>query len=432
MKTIISNKISIIALSSLFVVLVASTELLAQQTSASNDVRKEKVQEPKEKGLHDHGNTEDSENEPNHDDHEVSKEIDHDDKSGEEHSDNSNNSEGGHDEGITLSAEKMSLANIVVESVSSKIQFSTVYAPGEIKANGYKSYVVSPRTESVVISRHAALGEHVEKGQKLVTLFSESMVQAQADYLIASTEWVRVKKLGIKTVSESRLLQAQTTFNASYGKLLALGLTGEAIRSINNKDRAKFGQYSLIAQRAGVVLQDDFLQGQRIDAGDTIMLLADEKDLWVEAKVAPNKNLNLSINSPALVEFSGQNYSAKVIQEAHTIDPLTRTRIIRLSVENIGDNLHSGMFVKVNFQFATQGKVMAVPEDALIRGADGDWIVFVEDHPGEFKAIEVELGRSLGDFREINGLESGTRVVTQGAFFVASEIAKSGFDPHNH
>ncbi|MFT7430930.1 MAG: cobalt-zinc-cadmium efflux system membrane fusion protein, partial [Colwellia sp.] len=25
-----------------------------------------------------------------------------------------------------------------------------------------------------------------------------------------------------------------------------------------------------------------------------------------------------------------------------------------------------------------------------------------------------------------------TRVVTKGAFFVASEIAKSGFDPHGH
>lgn len=90
------------------------------------------------------------------------------------------------------------------------------------------------------------------------------------------------------------------------------------------------------------------------------------------------------------------------------------------------------MFVKVLFQFETQHKVIAVPEEALIRSSDGDWTVFIEDHPGEFKAVEVELGRSLGEFREIIGLENGTRVVTQGAFFVASEIAKGGFDPHNH
>ena len=101
-------------------------------------------------------------------------------------------------------------------------------------------------------------------------------------------------------------------------------------------------------------------------------------------------------------------------------------------MENQEDSLHSGMFVKINFQFKTANKVMAVPEEALVRSADGDWTVFVEDHPGEFEAVEVDLGRSLGDLREIIGLESGSRVVTQGAFFVASEIAKGGFDPHNH
>lgn len=335
-------------------------------------------------------------------------------------------------EGITLSPEKMTIANITVESILPKVHFNTVYAPGEVEVNGYKSYVVSPRTESVVLSRHATLGEHVEIGQKLVTLFSESMVQAQADYLIASTEWQRVKKLGNKTVSESRLLQAETEFSTAYGKLLALGLTDKAIKNISNKDIALFGQYSLVAEREGVVLQDDFLQGQRMNAGDTIMLLANEKELWVEAKVSPNKQLHLAVNSPAIVQFNNQNYSAKVIQEAHTIDPITRTRIVRLSVENTNHELHSGMFVNVNFQFPTQNKVMAVSEEALMRSADGDWVVFVEDHPGEFEPVEVELGRTLGEYREIIGLASGSRVVTKGAFFVASEIAKGGFDPHNH
>jgi len=44
----------------------------------------------------------------------------------------------------------------------------------------------------------------------------------------------------------------------------------------------------------------------------------------------------------------------------------------------------------------------------------------------------VELGQPLGDHRQIIGITPNTRVVTKGAFFVASEIAKGGFDPHNH
>lgn len=449
MNTLFRKKIVAMVISGLLLGGALSSELNAQQLDKKHPEKiksKQKVDEHKHEHSEDESehsengskydessHAHDNENHGAEEDHQEDKSK-HSEKGSEhdEHDEKNKGAEEEHEEGITLSPKKMSLANIQVQSIRPEYQFSTIYAPGEIKANGYKSYVVSPRTESVIISRHAALGEHVEQGQKLVTLFSEATAQAQADYLIASTEWQRVKKLGNKTVSESRLLQAQTTFNATYGKLIALGLTEKAIAEISNKDVSTFGQYSLIAQRSGVVLQDDFIQGQRVAAGDTIMLLADENQLWVEAKVSPNKKLNLSINSPAIIKLEGKNYKAKVIQEAHTIDPITRTRIIRLGVNNEDDNLHSGMFVKVYFQFATQNEVMAIPEEALIRSADGDWTVFVEDHPGEFKATEVELGRSLGNFREIFGLESGTRVVTQGAFFVASEIAKGGFDPHNH
>ncbi len=38
----------------------------------------------------------------------------------------------------------------------------------------------------MVLRRHAALGDHVEKGQALVTLFSETVAQAQASYRVAS------------------------------------------------------------------------------------------------------------------------------------------------------------------------------------------------------------------------------------------------------
>ena len=156
------------------------------------------------------------------------------------------------------------------------------------------------------------------------------------------------------------------------------------------------------------------------------------KQLWVEANIAPNKELDIALGSPALIDFNGTKFQAKVIQEAHTIDPVTRTRIVRLSVSNTEHNLHSGMFVKVYFQFESNGEVIAVPEEALIRNTNGNWTVYIEDHQNEFKSVEVTLGKAFGEYREIFGISSGAKVVTHGAFFVASEIAKCGFDPHNH
>jgi cobalt-zinc-cadmium efflux system membrane fusion protein len=40
--------------------------------------------------------------------------------------------------------------------------------------------------------------------------------------------------------------------------------------------------------------------------------------------------------------------------------------------------------------------------------------------------------RTAGGLAVIEGLAPGTQVVTQGAFFLQSELAKGGFDPHNH
>jgi cobalt-zinc-cadmium efflux system membrane fusion protein len=342
-----------------------------------------------------------------------------------------------HKKGVSFSAEKMAIAGIEVAEVSAKVFTNHVYAPGEIKANGYRSYIVSPRTESVVVSRHATLGQHVEKGDALVTLFSESVVEAQAKYRVAYNDWQRNKQLGKASVSESQLLAAETDYISAYSRLKAFGLTEHAIAYVVKNNSAnnhleELGEYTLIAQRAGAVLSDDFYQGQRVSAGDAIMVLADESELWVEARVSPNKQLNLPKGTQAVIEMAKQFFVATVIQEAHTIDPKTRTRIVRLAVKNDQDRLHPGMFVNVNFSFKTDKKVMAVAESALMRSSDGDWTVFVEDQPGEFTAVEITLGRSLGEFREIIGLAPDTRIVIQGAFFVASEIAKGGFDPHNH
>lgn len=333
---------------------------------------------------------------------------------------------------IHLSTAQLALANISVTSIMPRKMNVTLYAPAELKANGYTSYLVSPRVDSVVIKRHVSLGQHVQKGQALVTLFSEVIAQAQAEYRIDFAEWNRVKSLSRTTVSEKQQSESQTRYIAALANLKAFGLTPYAIDMLVKDNSSALGEYTLEAEQSGSVLNDDFQQGQRVQAGEALMTLADESELWVEARLSPNDTIGLPVGSTALLKVGDASYQAQVIQEAHTIDPQTRTRIVRLSVENRYHRLHPGMFGDVFFSFKTENTVLAVPESALMRSDDGDWIVFVEARPGEFQAVEVERRRSLGDLREIVGVVAGVNVVTKGAFFVASEQAKSGFDPHNH
>ena len=90
------------------------------------------------------------------------------------------------------------------------------------------------------------------------------------------------------------------------------------------------------------------------------------------------------------------------------------------------------MFVAVQFLLPSKKPIIALPQSALIRSPNGAWQVYVEHKPGEFLAKPVELGQSYGELVAISGLKEGEIVATSGAFFIASEQAKSGFDPHNH
>ncbi len=366
-------------------------------------------------------------------DHEKEGEHAHDEEGG--HGEEGGHAHGGegHDEDnvVKLDATQQQLGGIRVSALQpARIRYS-LYAPGEVQANGYTSTVVSPRVDSVVLSRHVALGDHVKAGQPLVTLFSETVAEAQAAWLVADAEWQRVKKLGRKAVGEKRWVSARADHQAAVGRLQAYGVSSERLPAIRS-GKAELGAYTLRADRAGTVLNDDFRQGQRVAAGEPLMQLAEEDELWVEARLPAAEAIRLPVGTPAVVQAGDLQQEARVIQQAHTIDEQTRTRVVRLGLKNAGHRLHPGLFVDVHFELDTGKPVLAVGEGALMRSPDGDWVVFVQQADGSFKPQEVELGRALGPWREIHGVRPGTAIVQQGAFFVASELAKSGFDPHNH
>ncbi|OFC69191.1 efflux RND transporter periplasmic adaptor subunit [Alteromonas confluentis] len=351
-----------------------------------------------------------------------------------EHEDHNEQAHGGHEEQaeVALSEAQRGLADIHLEVLSPMSLSQQVYAPGEIKVNGYRSYIISPRVSSVVTARHAALGEKVSAGQPLVTLFSEEMIDAQSQLQQTYVEWQRVSKLGQRAVGEKRFIEARTNYNAASRRLQALGLSASTIELIEKNERYPLGEYTLTAQTSGLIMTDDFNQGQRIEPGQPLMLLSDEAHLWVEARLSAQNDLHLAPGDEASVIVGDMSAKAMVTQESHTIDPTSRTRTVRLDLDNTAHRFHSGMFADIYFNGPETTGVLAVPQSALMRDADGDWQIFTETEDGDLSPVTVTLGPKFGEWQAISGVNAGTTYVSRGAFFVASEIAKGGFDPHNH
>ncbi|MBE9533090.1 MAG: efflux RND transporter periplasmic adaptor subunit [Proteobacteria bacterium] len=327
----------------------------------------------------------------------------------------------------------MKIANIIVKPLLLSDASVTVRAPGEIKLNAYQTIKVSPRINAQIIKRHAYLGDKVVLGQVLVTLSSVDMAEAQGQLLLASKEWKRVKKLGRKMISDSRYVTAKIEYEKAYANTKAFGMNKKEINALLAQKRSADGSFHLFAQQAGRILHDKFIVGEYVEAGFELMLIADESTLWVEARVTPVVAGQIDVDNNAEILINKQRLSAKVIQLHHSLDEITRTTTIRLEVNNQNDQLHAGMFVTTLIATRNKSKALLLPEAAVLRSNDGDWQIFVEqDEAGEFKAVEVEVKQFTDGKAIIEGIQPGTRVVTQGAFFVQSELAKGDFEIHNH
>ena len=172
-----------------------------------------------------------------------------------------NNEQEEHTEGgaVILSTQQIEEAGIVVKSLQPEIIRSVVKAPGEVKFNLYKTAAISPRITSQVIGCFVELGEMVRMGQSIVTLSSVEMAEAQGALLVADREWMRVKKLGRKVVSESRYTQAKINWELAKGKVRAYGMNETQINElIASEDFSRAdGRFELVATHGGVVLKEN-------------------------------------------------------------------------------------------------------------------------------------------------------------------------------
>jgi len=334
---------------------------------------------------------------------------------------------------IHLKPEQLKMANIVVETLQLTTAAKTINAPAEIKLNAYRTIKVSSRINAQILKRHAKLGDEVNKDQPLVTLSSVEMAEAQGQLLLADKEWKRVKKLGRKVVSERQYVTTKIEYQKSYASAKAFGMNESDIKKLLTQKRSADGSFLLVAQQAGRILHDEFIIGEYVEAGHELMVISDESNMWVEARLTPEIVSQIDIGNSAEILLDAQRLPAKVIQLHHMLDETTRTSAVRLEVSNEKDQLHSGQFVTTIITVRNKNQALQVPEAAVLRSSDGDWTVMVEqDEAGKFKSVEIEV-KSISDGKVIiEGIKPGSRIVTRGAFFVQSELAKGGFEIHNH
>ncbi|PKG79711.1 secretion protein HlyD [Shewanella sp. Actino-trap-3] len=334
---------------------------------------------------------------------------------------------------LSLNTEQRQLAGIEVSQLSLQAFNLQAVATAQLIVDKDKTITIAPQLDMQVLKRHVVPGEQVTKGQPLLTIGGAEIAAAQANYINAATEWDRIKRMSPGTISASQRMQIEVNAELKRAILESIMMTPAQIAALA-KSPSSIGQFQLLASINGRVQQDVATLGQVLIAGTPLMQLTDESYLWVEAEVTPMQADQVNMGSNVLVHVGSRTRNGVIIGRSHEINPQTRTEQVLVRMANPGHELHAGEFAELYLADDQQAKSAGfiVPDAALTRGGDGDWQVFVEQDGGGFSAVEVTVVERQRGLSFIRGLAPQTRVVISGAFFLASEQAKAGFDIHNH
>ena len=253
----------------------------------------------------------------------------------------------------------------------------------------------------------AAAGDPVSAGQRLFTLYSPALVQAQEELLQA----LRRGEPGL--------------INSARQRLAALGVQPAFMEDLESRGRS-VTNVPWHAMRDGVVTQLNARHGMFTPPDLMILETADLSRVWVTAEVFDRNADWLAMGQPAQVRLSyrpGETLEGEIAYIYPQLDPVTRAVRVRVVLDNPGLSIRPGMWADVRILAGPVEDQIIIPREALIRTGHSERVVLREDD-ARFRVREVVAGMESGDYVAIReGLEPGETVVTSGQFLIDSEAS---------
>jgi RND family efflux transporter MFP subunit len=233
------------------------------------------------------------------------------------------------------------------------------------------------------------------------TSLSERLGEIEQEIAVAETKLRRIRALAEKAIApQSQVIDAET-------ELEGLRRRREIVRSTRIEPEV------LTAPIGGTIAAARVVAGQVVASQDVVFQIVDPDGLWVEAlvygEVDPAKVTEASAmavnGTPLKLAFQG---FSKAMQQQATI--------VQFAVENPPANLSVGQPVTV---FALNGSTVSgiiMPRDAVVRGANGEAIVWRHTDPERFEARPIRAEPFDATRLVIRaGVGEGERVVTRGS-----------------
>lgn len=279
---------------------------------------------------------------------------------------------------------------------------------------------------------NASLGSEVKKGDTLASINSSELSNSQLAYLKARSEKEfhrrtvqRAKTLFEADVisaaelqrreSEYEVASAQT--RAAQDQLRVLGVNMKALEELASTG-AIDSVSSVVATIKGVVVERKVTTGQVVQPADVLFTVADLSRVWAIAQVPEQQVAQVKVGQSVRIEvpaLQNEKLVGKLIFVGQTVNPDTRTVLVRTELDNSSGRLKPSMLASMLIESAPK-KQLVVPNTAVVRELDTDY-VFVEEKTGVFRLKPVRLASEHDGQRVVlDGLRQGMKIVSDGAF----------------
>ena len=314
----------------------------------------------------------------------------------------------------------------------------------------YAAYLAAQATHKREASLHA---EKIGRGQDFLDAetalrqvrikFHAIMDTARYEILIAYTEAIQERQVAVfNAVAAEKRLRLNGADDKVVAKLRALVPKVASLKpclcddpnckegklpsvaDIMGKD-GRFAWYALGAPFDGTVIAKHIVMGESIDETAEVFTIADLSSVWVDLAISQNAIASVKKGHAVRVRLpDGSTSETKIEFISPIVAANTRTALARATLRNPNGQFKPGTFVDTGILVPSEKEAVVIPK-ASVQLVNDHTCVFVWGK-SDFELREVKTGITDGRQIEIlQGLQSGEAVVSENAFHLKAEFAKS-------
>ncbi len=279
-----------------------------------------------------------------------------------------------------------------------------ISAVGTILSN--ESVTIKPEVPGIINSIGFEEGNTVEEGKILFALDTDLLKaeyeEVEANYNFASSQFERAQKLKKDGVIPSE----------EFDDRLRAYLNA---KSRLNTLATRLKKHTIRAPFHGTLGSRMVSIGDYVGIGESLVNLEDLSQVKVEFYV-PQRFINrLSEGQPVRVSIEPlpQSYEGTVYLIDPTLDPETRSALIKAKVPNPENVLKPGMFCTVTIVIETIENALAVPLEARVSRGEKHFLYVVEDDKAVMRPVQLGIFAE-GSIQITDGLKPGDRVIVAG------------------